>query len=78
MEAIKRIPRVLKYSEYIVSFSYETYKGYYKEQKRSIYCKDRNECVECFKEWAKKQRTMSNVQILGIEKTNKEQKIIEI
>lgn len=78
MSDVKRIPRKLRFYKFLITFSYETIKGYYREQERTIYCESRTECVEKFKEWSKKQRTMINVQILVIERTNKEPKIIEL
>lgn len=78
MSDVKRIPRKLMFYKFLITFSYETIKGYYREQERTIYCESRTECVEKFKKWSKKQRTMTNVQILVIERTNKEPKIIEL
>lgn len=78
MKNVKNIPRKLIFYEFLITFSYDTIKGYYREQERTIYCKSRSECVELFKEWSKKQRTMTNVGILAIEKLNKEPKIIEL
>lgn len=74
---IKRIPIKILISDFIITFSYETRKGYYREQQRSLKHYSEEEAIFCFKVWAKNQRTMFNVKILGIVETeNKE--IIEL
>ncbi|MDK0675300.1 hypothetical protein P5E99_15330 [Clostridium perfringens] len=70
---IKRIPIKILVSDFIITFSYETKKGYYREQQRSLKHFTEEEAIFCFKVWAKNQRTMFNVKILSIvENENKE------
>ena len=74
---IKRIPIKILISDFIITFIYETRKGYYREQQRSLKHYSEEEAIFLFKAWAKEQRTMFNVKILGIVETeNKE--IIEL
>ncbi|NGT56599.1 hypothetical protein G6Z15_02600 [Clostridium perfringens] len=70
---IKRIPIKILISDFIITFSYETKKGYYREQQRRLKHFTEEEAIFCFKVWAKNQRTMFNVKILSIvENENKE------
>ncbi len=78
MELIKRIPIRLDVFEFKITFSYETKKGHYREQKRTIKGFNENDAISRFKKWGKQQRTMSNVKILGIEENFKNRKIIEL
>ncbi|MBS6041983.1 hypothetical protein ACSXAS_15565 (plasmid) [Clostridium perfringens] len=74
---IKRIPIKIIFSKFIITFSYETKKGYYREQQRTLKHYSVDAAIAYFKFWAKKQRTMFNVKILSIVETeNKE--IIEL
>ena len=63
---VKRIPIKISISEFLITFSYETRKGYYREQQRTLK-------HLLFKHRENNQRTMFNVKILGIVETeNKE------
>lgn len=74
---VKRIPIKISISEFLITFSYETRKGYYREQQRRLKHYSAEDAIFLFKAWAKEQRTMFNVKILGIVETeNKE--IIEL
>lgn len=75
---IKRIPTKLEINEYLVTFEYNTVKGYSREQQRRINHFNKAAAKDSFLEWANKVRTMTNVQILGIVKTNTETKVVEI
>ncbi len=78
MELIKRIPIRLDVFEFKITFSYETKKGHYREQKRTIKGFNENDAVSRFKKWGKQQRTMSNVKILGIKENTNNRKTIEL
>jgi len=78
MELIKRIPIKLEVFEFKITFSYETKKGHYREQKRIIKGFNENDAVSRFKKWGKQQRTMSNVKILGIKENTNNRKTIEL
>lgn len=75
---IKKINRKLVINTYIVTFSYETHKGYYREQQRIIKGFSKEEVKEFLKDWVNSIRTMSNVKILGIEKQEEYTQEIEI
>lgn len=76
---IKRIPRKIKFYEYLITFSYETVgKKYYREQQRTMFASDNEDIKTVFNDWSKQQRTMSNVKILGITKYENEVVDIEI
>lgn len=75
---IKRIKNKINIHKYKVIFSYETYKGHYKEQEREINAVSSNQVKEVFNTWKKSIRTMTNVKILGIVKLEENIKIIEI
>ncbi|EJT6169391.1 hypothetical protein [Clostridium perfringens] len=70
---VKRIPIKIFVSDFIITFSYETKKGYYREQQRTLKHYSVDAAIAYFKFWVKNQRTMFNVKILGIVETeNKE------
>ena len=70
---VKRIPIKIFVSDFIITFSYETKKGYYREQQRTLKHYSVGAAIACFRNWANNQRTMFNVKILGIvENENKE------
>lgn len=75
---IKRIPNEIEIYEYIITFSYETRKGYYREQQRKIYTTDKAIAEWNFNVWANKQRTMTNVKILGIVENRNNSKVIDV
>lgn len=72
---IKRIPIKILVSDFIITFSYETRKGYYREQQRTLKHFTEEEAIFCFKVWAKNQRTMFNVKILSIVETEDKETI---
>lgn len=68
MNLIKRIPTKLEIREYLITFEYETFKGHKrKTDQRGIKHFNLEEARKEFKNWSKKIRTMSNVQILDIQ-----------
>ncbi|HII4514036.1 TPA: hypothetical protein ACY4SI_001242 [Clostridium perfringens] len=70
---VKRIPIKISISEFLITFSYETRKGYYREQQRTLNHYSVGAAIACFRNWSNNQRTMFNVKILGIVETeNKE------
>ena len=80
MEQIKRIPTKLEIKEYLINFSYETRKGYYREQQRKVKHITKDAAKETFKNWlntAERNRSMANVKILGIDElTENKQEIV--
>ena len=78
MEEIKRIPNVIEINNFIITFSYKTRKGYYREQQRQIYATDKEIAKWNFEVWAKNQRTMTNVEILGIVENAEKSKTIDV
>lgn len=75
---IKKIKNKILINKYKVIFSYETYKGYYKEQEREVNAISVTQVKEVFNEWKDSIRTMTNVKILGIVKLEENIKIIEL
>lgn len=75
---IKKIKNEIKIHKYKVTFSYKTYKGYYKEQEREVNAISSTQVKEVFNKWKDSIRTMTNVEILGIVKVEENIKIIEI
>lgn len=78
MEGIKRIPNTVVISCFIITFSYETKKGYYREQQREIYSTDEAIAKWNFNVWVNKQRTMFNAKILSIVENTKKSKTIDV
>lgn len=78
MEEIKRIPNKIKINNYVITFSYKTIKGYYREQQRVIYATSEVLAKVNFELWANKQRTMTNVEILGIVENVNKSKTIDV
>lgn len=72
---IKRIPIKILVSDFIITFSYETKKGYYREQQRRLKHYSAEDAIFLFKAWAKEQRTMFNVKILSIVETEDKETI---
>jgi uncharacterized ubiquitin-like protein YukD len=72
MEEIKKVPVKVPITvkEYRINFTYETRRGHYRTQTRTIEHLNEDSALEAFKEWGKTIRTMSNVKILGITDTN--------
>lgn len=77
-EYIKRIPVQVVVNEYLITFEYQTVKGYNREQQRVIRHFNKELAIKCFKEWSSKSRTMLNAKILSIVKSEKETKVIDI
>lgn len=75
---IKKIKRMININTYLVTFEYDTVKGYRREQQRLIkgFCKD--DVKESFKEWSNNIRTMANVKILAIDELKEYTQEIEI
>lgn len=78
MDHIKRIPKVLNVSDFKVCFSYETRKGYYRQQERLVASANKEDAKTDFNIWSKTQRTMANVKILGIVEVENSRKSIEL
>lgn len=78
MENIKKIPVQVVVNEYLITFEYTTIKGYSREQQRIIRHFNKELAIKAFKMWASKSRTMLNAKILGIVKSEKETKVIDI
>ena len=70
-EYIKKIKNEIPVSEFIVTFMYETKKGYYREQQRRVYAFNTGQARAIFADWIKTVRTMFNGKILNIEETGK-------
>ena len=75
---IKKIKREIKINTYLVTFTYETYKGYYREQQRLIKGFNKEDVKEFFLKWAKDIRTMTNAKILGIDELKENTEVVEI
>lgn len=78
MEHIKRIPNKIQINSYIISFSYNTVKGNYREQQRQMFATRKDEVESTFRDWCWKQRTMANVKILGIAEVKEKSKTIDV
>lgn len=78
MVQIKRIPVTVTLYEFKVVFAYETRKGYYREQERTVKGFSKAYAKDSFNSWAKKQRTMVNAKILAIEEIEENRQIIEL
>ena len=74
----KLIKNRISINKYKISFSYETYKGYYREQEREVNAISSNNAKEVFNDWKSSIRTMTNVKILGIVKLQEKIQVIEI
>lgn len=75
---MKKIKNKMLINKYKIIFSYETYKGYYREQEREINAISINQVEEVFNKWKDSIRTMTNVKILGIVKLEENIKNIEV
>lgn len=62
-EVIKKIPS----QEFLITFEYETIKGYRREQQRTLTTYDEESAKAIFNKWIKKCRTMLNAKILSID-----------
>lgn len=74
---VKRIPIKISISEFLITFSYETKKGYYREQQRTLRHYSTEDAIFLFNVWEKDQRTMFNVKILSVVETE-DKEIIEL
>ncbi|MEG1256639.1 hypothetical protein [Clostridium sp.] len=75
---IKKIKTSITILTYLVTFEYETAKGYRREQQRLVSVMERNDPKEVFESWVNKIRTIFNAEILGIVELKELKKIIEI
>ena len=78
MNDVKKIPTSIVIKEFLITFSYETRKGYYREQQRSLRTLDESNVKSLFNEWAKTVRTMFNVKILGIVELEEKRQVIAL
>ncbi|MDB2158329.1 hypothetical protein PMX22_00845 [Clostridium butyricum] len=78
MEEIKRIPNKIQINNYVISFTYNTVKGNYREQQRQIFATNKDEAESSFRDWYWGQRTMTNVKILGIVENKEKSKTIVV
>ncbi|CAI3548109.1 hypothetical protein [Clostridium neonatale] len=70
MNEIKRIPTKLQIKEFLITFEYETRKGYRREQQRKVKHFTKEAAKEILNNWlntAERKRSMANVKILGID-----------
>ncbi|MDY4605388.1 hypothetical protein [Clostridium tertium] len=75
---IKKIITKIDVKTFLVTFSYETRKGYYREQQRLLSVIDKDDPKEEFKNWSNKCRTILNAKILSIVEIKELDKVIEI
>lgn len=75
---IKKIRTSIIVKTYLVTFEYETRKGYRREQRRLLTVSSLEDPGEIFNNWAKNCRTISNAKILGIVEIKEEQKKIDL
>ncbi|WP_305153877.1 hypothetical protein [uncultured Clostridium sp.] len=75
---IKKITTSINIKTYLITFSYETRKGYYREQQRLISLLEKEDPKSKFKVWAKNCRTIFNAEILNIVELKELNKTIEI
>ena len=75
---IKKITTRIYIKTYLVTFTYETRKGYYREQQRLISVLDKEDPKENFRTWADNCRTIFNAKILSIVEMKDLNKVIEI
>ncbi|MDU1994752.1 hypothetical protein ABHA39_12490 [Clostridium paraputrificum] len=75
---IKKIRTSIIVKTYLITFEYETRKGYRREQQRLLTVSSIEDPEEIFNNWAKNCRTISNAKILGIVEIKEEQKKIDL
>ena len=75
---ITKIRNSISIKTYLITFSYETRKGYYREQQRLVSAIEDVDPKEVFKDWADRCRTMVKVKILGIVEMKDLSKVVEI
>ena len=77
-EVIKNIPSNIASFKYLVTFSYETKKGYYREQQRYVRHINKESAKIWFTSWSDSIRTMFNVKILSIDEIENSREDIEL
>lgn len=75
---IKKVKRKFIINTYLVTFGYETYKGYYREQQRLIKGINKDDVKEFIKTWFDDTRSMVNAKILAIDELKENTEEIEI
>ncbi len=75
---IKKIKTKINVKTYLVTFEYQTRKGYYREQQRLISVLDKEDPKEQFNTWASNCRTIFNAKILNIVEIKDLNRTIEI
>lgn len=75
---IKKITTRINVKTYLITFGYETRKGYYREQQRLISLIDKEDPKEKFKAWVSNCRTIFNAKILSIVEMKDLNRTIEI
>ncbi|MGL4452193.1 MAG: hypothetical protein ACRCX8_19660 [Sarcina sp.] len=69
---IKKIKHKVMFREFVIFYSYETWKGYYRENKIKVLAINELHAKEIFKTWSKDQRATLNAKILSVEISDKE------
>ncbi|MDU1279183.1 MAG: hypothetical protein E6342_00525 [Clostridium sp.] len=75
---IKKIITKINIKTFLVTFSYETRKGYYREQQRLIGVLDKEDPKKQFETWVSNCRTIFNAKILSIVEMKDLNRVIEI
>ena len=75
---IKRIPITININEYLIKFTYYKRNGKFTKGSVSLSHINIDSVRAIFKSWAKRQRTMSNVEILDIELLNECTNVINV
>lgn len=75
---IKKIKSFISIKTFLVTFGYETRKGYYREQQRLIGVLDKEDPKEQFETWVSNCRTIFNAKILSIVEMKDLNRVIEI
>lgn len=75
---IKKIRTSVIVKTYLITFEYETKKGYRREQQRLLTTTEKEDPKEIFKIWADNCRTIFNAKILSIVEIKEEQKKIDL
>lgn len=63
---MKKIKYKCMFYKFTISYAYETWKGYYRENKVNVTAINSTHAKEVFKEWSKEQRAIVNAKILTI------------
>ncbi|MEG0133090.1 MAG: hypothetical protein RR851_10235 [Clostridium sp.] len=75
---IKKIKTSITILTYLVTFQYETKKGYRREQQRLVSMIETQDPKQVFESWVNEIRTIFNAKILGIVELKELKKKIEI